>query len=335
MRSQSANGTLENLARNLEADEIVRAHSIIALGKLNAKDFVGWLAKDGLTDRHQQVQRSSAIALGMLTDKEDEKTVDVLIQHADHGGDRAVRNFSLIALGQIGGMKARDFLVSKLKKGQPHDKTFSALALGVYGYACKEAKEKEDIGEQILNQWKEDKTDSSRGAFAIGMGLVDYKKAIPTLLDEMKTGGSPDLKGHTATALGLLGAKDAIPEIQALAKKSSDLDAQRRASIALGLIGDPQAVPLLIELIKESSQNLSALGGAAVALGFIGDRQAITPLNDMLAKRDVYKENARAFAAVALGILGDKSELPLLSKVKQNCNYLASTESLSELLLIY
>ena len=42
-----------------------------------------------------------------------------------------------------------------------------------------------------------------------------------------------------------------------------------------------------------------------------------------------------AFAAVALGILGDKSDLPLLSKVQENCNYLATTESLTEILLIY
>jgi HEAT repeat protein len=88
-------------------------------------------------------------------------------------------------------------------------------------------------------------------------------------------------------------------------------------------------------VIADASSNLSALGGAAVALGFIGDKSAVATLTDMLSKRDAYKDNARAFAAVALGILGDKSELPLLSKVQENCNYLATTEGLSEILLIY
>ena len=96
---------------------------------------------------------------------------------------------------------------------------------------------------------------------------------------------------------------------------------------------DPEAVKVLTKVIEEASNNLSALGGAAVALGFIGDRSAVQTLNDMLSKKDAYKDNARAFAAVALGILGDKAELPLLSKVQENCNYLATTDALTEILL--
>jgi HEAT repeat protein len=314
-------------------DQIVRAHAIVALAKLGDKSSVAWLAKDGLSDRSAHVQRSSAIALGLLTDRDDEKTVEVLIRNAQSAADRAVKNFALIALGQIGNLKGRDFLVSKVTKGQPHDRTFAALALGVYGNKWRESKT--EIGSVLLEAWKDTRNDSDRGAFAIGMGLLDYKAGVPSLMEEMRAGGSPDLKGHVATALGLLGAKEAIPLIQEIAKKSSDLDSQRRASIALGLIGDRDAVKLLLKVIEESGQNLSALGGAAVALGFIGDRSAVTPLTDMLSKRDVYKDNARAFAAVALGILGDKSELPLLSRVQENCNYLATTEGLSEILLIY
>ena len=196
---------------------------------------------------------------------------------------------------------------TQVKKGQPHDRTFSALALGVYGNKFKDSRT--ELGKILLDAWNETKNDSDRGAFAIGMGLLDYKAAAPALMDELKTGGSPDLKGHVATALGLLGKKEAIPLIQELAKKVSDLDSQRRASIALGLIGDPDAVKVLTKVIEDAGNNLSALGGAAVALGFIGDRSAVpTILNDMLSKTAMpMKDNARAFAAVALGILGDKS----------------------------
>jgi HEAT repeat protein len=334
MRSQTAVPKLKELVANLDEDEIVRAHAVIALGKLGDKTSVGFLVKDGLTDKSNHVQRSSAIALGLLTDKEDEKTVETLMTHAKSAADRAVKNFCLMALGQIGNMKGRDFLVQQLKKGQQHDRTFAALALGVYGNRFKESRQ--ELGDQLMTAWKETKSDSERGAFAIGMGLLDFKAAAPAMMEELKTGGSPDLKGHVATALGLMGHKDAIPLIQDLAKKVSDLDSQRRASIALGLIGDPNAVQVLIKVIEEAGNNLSALGGAAVALGFIGDRSAVATLNNMLKNRDgSVKDNARAFAAVALGVLGDKSDLPLLSKVQENCNYLATTESLSEILLIY
>ena len=333
MKAEAAVPELKKLVENFDADQYVRSHAIIAMGKLGQKGQVGWLAKDGLTDKSAQVQRSAAISLGLLTDKEDEKTVETIITHAKSAADRAVRNFCLVALGQIGNVKGRDFLVTQVQKGQPHDRTFSALALGVYGNKFKDSRT--ELGKILLDAWNETKNDSDRGAFAIGMGLLDYQAAGPALMEEMKSGGSPDLKGHVATALGLLGKKDAIPDIQALAKKSSDIDSQRRASIALGLIGDPEAVKVLTKVIEETGNSLNALGGAAVALGFIGDRSAVSVLNDMLSKKDQFKDNARAFAAVALGILGDKAELPLLSKVQENCNYLATTDGLTEILLIY
>ena len=333
MKSDKAVADLKKLVENADSDELVRAHAIVALGKLGDKSSVPWLAKSGLTDKSSHVQRSTAIALGLLTDEEDLKTVETMITHAKSASDRAVRNFCLIALGQIGSTRSRDFLVQQVNNGQPHDRTFSALALGVYGNKHKESKT--ELGKVLLDAWTEIKNDSERGAFAVGMGLLDYKAGAQPLMDELKAGGSPDLKGHVATALGLLGEKSAIPMIQELAKKVSDLDSQRRASIALGLIGDPNAVDVLTKVIADASSNLSALGGAAVALGFIGDKSAVKTLTDMLAKRDAYKDNARAFAAVALGILGDKSELPLLSKIQENCNYLATTDGLTEILLIY
>jgi HEAT repeat protein len=333
MKSDRAVADLKKLVENPESDELVRAHAIVALGKLGDKSSVPWLSKSGLTDKSAHVQRSSAIALGLLTDKEDEKTVETLMTNARSASDRALRNFCLIALGQVGSPKGRDFLVQQVRKGQPHDRTFSALALGIYGNRTRDSRT--ELGKVLLDAWTEVRNDSERGAFAIGMGLLDYQAAVQPLMDELKSGGSLDLKGHVATALGLLGEKSAIPEIQELAKKVSDLDAQRRASIALGLIGDPNAVGVLTKVIADAQSNLSALGGAAVALGFIGDKSAVATLTDMLSKRDAYKDNARAFAAVALGILGDKKELPLLSKIQENCNYLATTDGLTELLLIY
>ena len=153
--------------------------------------------------------------------------------HAKSASDRAVRNFCLIALGQIGNMKGRDFLVTQVQKGQPHDRTFSALALGVYGNKCKESRT--ELGKVLLDAWNEVKNDSERGAFAIGMGLLDYKAAgqcadgraedrrIARPEGPRGDGARPPRRRRTRSRL-----------IQELAKKSSDLDSQRRASIALG-----------------------------------------------------------------------------------------------------
>ena len=167
------------------------------------------------------------------------------------------------------------------------------------------------------------------------MGLIEHKAGAAPMIEELKTGGSPNLKGYVALGLGLMGEKSALPQIEELAKRVADLDVQRRASFALGLIQDPEAVAILTKVIESAADNLSALGGAAVALGFIGDRKAVPVLTQMLEKKDQFKDNARAFATVALGILGDKDDLPLLSKIQADSNYLATTEGLSDILLIY
>ena len=173
MSSQAAIPELKKLVENLDADEIVRAHAVIALGKLGDKGSVRWLVKDGLTDKSTHVQRSSAIALGLLTDKEDDKTVETMMTLAKSAADRAVRNFCLIALGQIGNMKGRDFLVTAAQEGP-------AARPDVLGARARRLRqpvqgEPDRARQRASDAWKETKSDSERGAFAIGMGLLDYK----------------------------------------------------------------------------------------------------------------------------------------------------------------
>ena len=71
---------------------------------------------------------------------------------------------------------------------------------------------------------------------------------------------------------------------------------------------------------------------AAGALARKGDVKALAYIREC---RDGKDPEGLQISAWLLGILGDKSDLPLLSKVQENCNYLATTESLTEILLIY
>jgi len=335
MQAPAAVPELQKLVADAEADPFARAHAAVSLGKLGDKSSVPFLVKDVLMDKKSNhIQRSAAISLGLLTDKTDDKTVEALITASKEAADRATRNFCLIALGEIGNVKGRDYLLTQLMKGQAHDRTFSALALGIYGFKHNESKS--EIGAQILEKWNTTRNDAERGAYAIGLGLLDYKAGAPALLEELKANGSPELKGYVAIALGLIGEKTAIPFIQEQCKQKADLDAQRKASIALGLIQDPDAIKVLQGVIAGAENNLSTLGAASLGLGFIGDRSAIATLADILNNKDgKAKDNARAFAAVSLGILGDKDELAILTKLQGSCNYLAQTEALKELLLIY
>jgi HEAT repeat protein len=247
--------------------------------------------------------------------------------------DRPLRSFCLIALGQIGSPAASRFLLETVEKGQPFDRPFAALALGVCG--AKWSDRREEFGETLLWRWKDVKDEYERGALAIALGLLEYAPAAPALVEALKSSKSLQLKGHAATALGLLGEKDAGPLIRPLALDATDPGTQARARKALGMLDDPEAVAILLEAIRSPGNDLSTLGAAAIGLGYTGRKDAVPLLSAILTRGASTADLSRAFAAVALGRLGDKDDAPALTSLRAHCNYLATNDALRELLRIF
>jgi HEAT repeat protein len=320
-----------------EANDYVRAHVGIALGKIGARSAIRQLVM-GLSDKKAQVCRSAAISLGLLTPRDDKKTIKKLRQYAKAAPDRATRNFCIMALGEIGGNDAKAQLANLLIKGKNiYDRTFAALALGVAGFNDRGGNHRK-MAELLLKRYGDAKSDREKGALAVALGLLEHLPARVLLVKDLKTPGHQALKGYVCTALGLMNDKDAIPAIQTLVKQRGDPDLRRRAAIALGLLKDLEAVDTLKDVIESNVRSKAVLGAATVALGYVGDSRAIPLLSHLLAKdaSGVYisKDVTRAFATVALGLLGDKDPIPVLSKIQENSNYLAQTEALAELLTI-
>jgi HEAT repeat protein len=337
IKSEKAVPGMVELFANPEANDYVRAHVGVALGKVGARTAIRQLVK-GLTDKKTHVCRSSAIALGLLTPPDDKKTIKKLRQYAKAAPDRATRNFCIMALGEIGGNDAKALLMGLVKKGKNvHDRTFGALALGVAGFNKEDGSNRE-MGKLILDRYKSTKSDGEKGAYAIALGLLEYLPPREFLAKDLESAGHQALKGPVCTALGLMNDRNAIPAIQALVKQRGDPDLRKRAAIALGLLKDPEAVDTLKGVIESNVKSKAVLGAATVALGYVGDSRAVPILAQMLSKDDagVYfsKNVTRAFATVALGFLGDKDPIPMLSKVQENSNYLAQTQALAELLTI-
>ncbi|MAG56257.1 MAG: hypothetical protein CMJ83_08205 [Planctomycetes bacterium] len=318
--------------KDSQQDRFVRAHIGVALGKVGAKSAVGTLVK-GLSDKVNFVQYSSAISLGLLTEKEDRDTINKLIRKAKSASDRGTRNFCIMALGEIGNAKGRAFLMELAKKGKLHDQSFACLALGVMGFKFDD--EKTEMGRLILDLYRKTKSESQRGPMAIALGLLEYVPAQDVMRQGLVRPGSQNLKGNLATALGLMNDKHAIPSIQELVKQKGDPDLRKRAAIALGLLQDTEGVEILRKVISESTASKAILGAATVALGYIGDRSAVEILVDFVENpKKTHQDVTRAFATVALGFLGDKDDIPLLSKIHEHSNYLAQTAALAELLSI-
>jgi HEAT repeat protein len=331
MHAYAAVPELKKVAFDPAAPEVVRAHAIVALAKLGDKSSVTLFSREGLVDRSAHVQRSSAIALGLLTDKDDQRTVEILVDQSKSSADRAVRNFTLIALGQIGNRLGIEGLLAQLKRGTQHDRTFAALGLGIHAFNVTDARK--EVGANLLAAFSDARSETEKGAFAIALGLADYKPAIEPIRQALANEASPELKANFATAIGLLGDRAAIPVLQQIIQTTADPGLLMKAAIALGSIGDPSAVQVLVKVFERAGNNQPALLGATLALGFIGDRSAVAPLVKALESRT--QEYTRAYAAMALGVLGDKREERALSIVQANTNYLATTEWLGELLSLY
>jgi HEAT repeat protein len=332
MRAFPATPALLEVAFDAGAPEVVRAHAIVALGRLGARNVTPRLAGEGLGDRSAHVQRSSAIALGLLAGPDDGRTLEVLGQHARNAADRGVRNFAIIALGRIGGPRARELLVPLLGRGHQHDRTFAAIALGLVGWNAEASRA--EIGRLLHAELVDAKAEHERGALAIALGLLQHQPSSSAILPVLAGGASPEVRGHFATAAGLLGDRAAVPALERLVAGSADGGLLVRAAVALATIGDPGAVGLLVKTFEGAGGNQPTLLGATLALGMIGDRTAVPPLLKALAGEPSANDLTRAYAAMALGILADKREERVLATLQESSNYLASTQWLWELLTL-
>jgi HEAT repeat protein len=337
MGATSAVPELLKVALDEESEDDVRAHVVSALGKLGDSRAIPDLVAHGLSDRKDVVRRSAAIALGRLVSADDRKSVLKVLDSALHSPDRATRNFAIIALGEIGGPDARDALADFVRYGEGHDKTFGAIACGVY--ASKRSDAPAIFGELVDGAFRAARAHGERAAFAVALGLLDRRESLPALIEALKGPDSPTLKGYLCLAIGLMSGEtsDAATKlIRAQAAQTGDFETVRHALLALGLCGDRQSVSALCDVIGASSDNLSQLGGAARAIGMIGDDAAIPQLAAMLENADgSFKDNARAFAAVSLGRLSDRDAYPAVRRLWDDLNYLSFTEALAELVLIY
>ena len=334
MKDTGFSSQLQEVFDDTTTDPYVRAHVAIALGKVKAWYTNRSLLKS-LSDKDSHVSRSAAIALGMLGSPKDKKLVTTMRRAALSGPNRGTRNFSLISLGEIGSPEGMKSLVDRFTKGTEMDKSFAALAIGIYGFNNKfeDLEDKRFISDLLHKEYIKVKSPSLKGAYGISLGLLKYEKAAEDMRKDLDKVHSQITQGHLAIGLALLDNQDSIPAIRELVKRKGEPDRRKLASMALGMLRDKNAVNLLKDVIKESSSSKAILAAATVSLGHIGDRSAVDTLVD-IATSNKYADISRAFSVVALGYLGDKDDIPLLSKIHYNSNYLAQTESLAELLTI-
>jgi HEAT repeat protein len=281
--------------------------------------------------RVEAMQQSAALALGSFATPGDTASVAALLEASRSAADAQTRFFALLALGQIGGRRARDELVLVAAHGRVLERPWAALGLGVLAWEGRNAGAPEDdeLGATLQRMLDENKNPEVLGAAAIALGLARRSPAADRLLALLEESRQQDgLAGHVCVALGMLGENRALERLRSMLKTSARRpELLRAAAIALGKLGDGEACAILVAMLEQPDADSSRLAAAAQALLQIGDRRSIDPLLHILQSGKA-TSMARAYAAAALGGLADEELLPWNASLGRNLNYRSAVPTL-------
>ncbi|MEE8105138.1 MAG: HEAT repeat domain-containing protein, partial [Planctomycetota bacterium] len=303
----------------------VRGYAPCSLSRLNASTATPELLRLIRDGQAEKVARyGSAIAMGGLVKRSDDAAIDFLGKKVTRDRDIGVRTLLAISLGRIGGDRAASYLISGLKRSSDQrERGFYFLGAGL--------SKADGVGELLTKQFKNLKNNKDRAACALGLGLANYRKAAPMILEEVER-GNPAFAGHGMVALGLLDHKKAIPVVRKMIFDKKDPETIREGALALALLRGPAAVPDLVKLLEQSRATYTR-GAVAFALGFVGDANAVPPLLKILRNKNKQGE-LRAIALAALGRIGDPLDIPLLSYLARNVNPYVVIDAVGEALTI-
>ncbi|MFT7668325.1 MAG: HEAT repeat protein [Planctomycetota bacterium] len=336
VRSHAPRSIVKLMEGLSDEDNVIKNRVVKALAP-----FVSKRGNVGVRELRQSVSLAFG-GLGDLDNDEADVTIRTGLIAASSNADMQVKNFSVIALGQVGGRpgsgadslagvaEVRKYLMLQLAKGKTQMRPWAGLALGVLERGMMEAGEQQssDVLLALRESLRSTKTKIEVGAYSIACGIAGDSDAEGILLEKFDRMSDDDVRGYTAIGLGLMNATSAIEPIQEVVRKSKYRgELLKQTAIALGLLGDKKIVTNLTEMLVDA-RTLTTQAALASALGFIGDSHSVEPLIQMLHD-DSITDRARGFAAASLGIVADKEKLPFNTKFSVDINYRANTSTLT------
>jgi HEAT repeat protein len=324
-------------------DNWTRAQAVVATGRLIKRNGLKAGEKTvrkmiRILERGETVhlRRSAAIALGHLHGwtAPDPVMVKALVKAHRDSGDGMVRNLAAISLGRIGGQKALVALTDGVIRGRGQRRVYSGLGLGILcANLDREAEHERRVrGLAALTAAFDKARDPDvKGGLAIALGIADERDSGGILLSALREVKDVGFRGDCAVALGMVGHREATRFLLDLLSESDSLPLlKEKVAIGLGLMGTREAVPPLVQALK-NARSAYALRSITQSLGFIGDRTAIHPLAE-LVNGERTQTLTRVFACSALGAIGDPRNLPLLTAVRTDHNFLGCCTELNYLL---
>ena len=338
---------------------LTRGQALVALARLSdstgAGVFLGLLRGRSVEG---PVKRAAIVSLGIAAQRLEpmarRDAALALCETFNRGDDADTLGLMLVSLGRLLAADAKDgctalidstladdTLLHAARLGRAEVRPFGALALGIAGRgfdsgsATEPAATFRDHAIAALHEGASDeRTDpSSRGAYCLGLGLIEDESAI-TLLRSIasRRGASEDLRGFACLSIGLVGrpTPEAVQTLRAALRERSSDELRRQAAAGLGHLGDVSAVPLLLADLQSGGSD-HVLAQVVMGLGTIADVRAVPGLMHIVHNTSV-TDLVRAIACAGLGLLGDLEPSASLSRLGADSNYLTPTNALYEAL---
>jgi HEAT repeat protein len=319
---------LRSLVNAKGLDETARALAIEAIGRVGDRAANATLIA-ALDSPHAVVRRSAANVLGVVGRPEDADVVRALERALDGDADQTVRSFAALSLGRIAAIGAPaivERLRARFKAETARQRSFVALALGISGYQA--------AGTDLMAAFRDEGSESLRGAYATALALLDQKEAVPELRAAFRKEKTPDLRGYLAYALGRLGDVEVANDLRQILAHENQPQLLYWSAVALGLLGDRPAQEFLEEQVRKGGADQVTRGSWILALGTIGDQTA-APFLIETAKGPKETAFMRALATAALGMLADEDRSPLTAAFSRDHNYTMSLAFVPELYYLF
>lgn len=263
---------LMDFVKSGKAPKELLASAVTALHKTKDPAVLPFLDKCLYSDCIP-VRQSAALGLGYLVPPGDEEPVKKLFKCYKGTYDQALKGFCLVAMGQIGGSVAIQYLDHVVLKGQSADRAWACLGLGL----ALRGHDNEKGEEHLLSQLKGSGNRSIQGAAAIALGLVKSQPATEELIKMLRRGDDPVLRGYCALALGMIGDPAAATPLQRALGGDELPQVKTRAALALALMRNKSSVPDLVNLLLNTTSDVTK-SFVSLSLSYMGEMNVIKDL---------------------------------------------------------
>lgn len=311
---EEASKFLIDFIQKSTAETDVLAAAVAALGKTESPVVVPTLRRC-LSSKELHLRQSAALALGSIAPRGDADLVKELHRAFRHTNDLALKGFSLISMGRIGGSTAVKLLDQEVTSGKSSSCPWACLGLG---FALQYVKD-DQAAEHLLQQAANHANRSTRGAAAIALGLARYEKAVDDLITMMVNGDDPWYRGYCAMALGMIGDPRAGAPLRAALMGDKLPQVRVQAALSLALLRDRDAVDDMIEILM-TSKNDTTQSFMSMSLSYMADLDIVDKIHNILSKESPDDLTLMHCITTTTKLLGG-DPMPYLNRLAAGSNF--------------